>query len=365
MYNTHLKPPLLNKPPQPNPNPFPRLANLELTQTLSSGITHKTKLGLDIVTKQKYAVKIFKSNMSSLFTAMIEEEATIHTLLSESHPNILKLEQYIPNGNYIKKNGTIKNVCALVMEFSEEENLFEHLQNYGPLAEDAARTYFTLLLNSVDCIHSNGIVHTNLRPENIILSAHQTFKISDFSFARYISTDTESLNQNRPPQAVNYLAPELLINKDSVGFYNDIFSCGVLLFILVTGYPPFNQACSQDVYFNLIKRRQFSSFWKQHERQGCNVTRNFKDLINGMLACEPSERLTLPEITMHPWVLEADQSSDMISQPVESRNATRNMHAKGKLIHVPAKKEVSKASERVSQPRQGAYAMRGIQVLKP
>jgi len=287
---------------EPINNQYARIGDYELIKTLNYGVTSKVKLGRHVTTKKEYAIKIIKPEFEARYLSTVEQEARfMEAITKENHTNIIKLIECLPKTDYVKKNGKIKKVFAMVLELAEGGDLFECLKAIGELGEDIARTYFQQLLQTIEFLHEKGIVHRDIKPDNLLLSADLTLKLADFTFASYVLSENDNYIQRETFGTSNYLAPELIANNSLTTQCLDLFSCGVILFLMVVGQPPFEKATPQDPRYKYIIKHQFSYFWKQYERGGRSFSSEFKDLINAMLCFEPTERLTIAEIKAHPW----------------------------------------------------------------
>ncbi len=350
---------------------YPRIGNLELIKTLNYGVTCKVKLGRDRTTKQEYAVKILKSEFQDRYLGTVEQEAKFHAQITkQGHNNIIKLVDYYPKADYIKKNGKVKKVFALVLELAEGGDLFECLRALEKLREDIARTYFHQLIETTQFLHENGVIHRDIKPDNLLLGADFSLRIADFSFATYALTENDSPLQREIFGTVNYMAPELFARDNYIGQFVDLFSCGVILFLMVVGQPPFEKASDHDIRYRLIMKHQFSTLWKYYERGGRTFSDDFKSLINAMLAHDPAERLTIAEIKAEPWYLGKTCSQEELREEYEKKKLDFLRYQEEKARETQKIKEdraamKKKVDSNLNQPKLNCFhMMKGITPLK-
>ncbi|CAN6907921.1 unnamed protein product [Brassica oleracea] len=206
------------------------------------------------------------------------------------HPNVVDLKAVYEEEDYVH----------LVMELCAGGELFHKLEKYGRYSEVRARVLFKHLMQVVKFCHDNGIVHRDLKPENILMAtvaSSSPIKLADFGLATYIKPG-EKLNGT--VGSPFYIAPEVLS-----GGYNeaaDVWSAGVILYILLSGVPPFWGKTKSKI-FDAVRAAdlRFSA-----EPWG-NITSYAKDLIRGMLCVDPSQRLTADGVLAHTWMEELSE----------------------------------------------------------
>ena len=167
----------------------------------------------------------------------------------------------------------------------------ESLISLSP-SENICKFFFKKIIIALESIHSLPIFHLNLRPENILIDNNLDIRFCGFSKA----SSAEFTGSCRSSQ---FSAPEQLNIKGALSKKCDVFSIGVVLFILVCGHPPFLRASVSDQYFKLLQSKN-PKYWKIFR----SVSEEFKELINGILKLNPSERFDLERIKAHCWVNE-------------------------------------------------------------
>lgn len=147
-------------------------------------------------------------------------------------------------------------------------------------------------------------------------------KIADFGFAAPLQGRDGSGYLHTRLGTIAYMAPELIVNEPYQGYQVDLFALGIILFILYTGHPPFNQAHPSDTHYKLLVTNRADLFWKYHSKsKGENYfSESFKDLITNMLQCNPAQRLNLVDIIGHPWMSEPCASDAQIQTEFAMRH---------------------------------------------
>lgn len=260
------------------------IGRYELGRTLGSGNFSKVKLATDTETKKQWAIKII--DKGQLVREHMEEQLKreIAVMKRLRQPNIIELHEVMQTSNHI----------YLVLELVTGGELFEKIASERRFTEPVARKYFHQLICGIHYCHSQGIAHRDLKPENLLLDSSGTLKISDFGLSN-IQRGTGG-NGNTMLQTVcgtpNYVAPEVLKEQGYDGLKADIWSCGVVLFVMLAGYLPFDDE-NVNALFTKIERGEF--------RMPRNISPESKDLLSQMMTVDPNRRITLDQIIIHPW----------------------------------------------------------------
>ena len=197
---------------------------------------------------------------------------------------------------------------AVIMEYAENGDMFSYLLN-GPFSESVAKYYFTQLLDAVEHLHENKFCHLDLKIENILLDKDFNIKLTDFGFSA--RTEENKLLQTRvgttscrPPEMWKF-GPEYL-GYD--GAKVDAFQLGILLYILVTGIPPFKQASFNDLWYRPVINGNWDVFWslkdkaaKMKKQWVQNFDPDFKTLIEGLLSLNSCSRPNIKAIRESEW----------------------------------------------------------------
>ena len=286
-----------------------------LVKKIGKGATSSVYLGYDSKEKSNelFAFKILKhDNNNNNNTTSFEEnkifqnEASI--LSNISHPNIVTLYESSTNASLKKTNGKSKTISFIRTEYLEFGDLFDYV--YYPkkgFGENLSRLLMNSIISGIEHTHNTGYVHRDLKTENIMMNSSFNVKIVDFGFA----TKIEGINKNgKHMQYLGtpvYAAPELHFKVPYNGIANDIFSLGVIMFVLVTGCLPFRMDIPNDQFYCCIVKGDYEMFWK---KQHFKLSESFMQLFNNMIAFDPIQRPSIAEIKESEWLREGNYSID-------------------------------------------------------
>lgn len=278
-----------------------------VTGTLGKGGFSIVKKARDEQTDKKVALKImFMDRFSNEREKKVNVEQVhkeIKAMRQLSHQNIIRLYGYDLNSHYVD-DGNERPCIVLVQEMASHGELFEYLMHTGKFEEPLARYCFQKLMAGLGACHGQGLAHRDLKPENVLLSKDFTLKLADFGFA-YPFRKQEELRVMRTELGTRgYMAPE--IGRGNYSEKVDYFSSGVILFILLSGFPPFRQTNGDDWWFEKIMSNRWNLFWQAHERKA-QFSASAKQLIEGMLAANADDRFDLQQILSSDWVTDSNQ----------------------------------------------------------
>ncbi|KAH7561366.1 hypothetical protein JRO89_XS10G0216900 [Xanthoceras sorbifolium] len=198
----------------------------------------------------KYHITLEYSSLYSI-PGIKREIATMKLI---KHPNVVRLYEvslslYSPLCLLCKIQvmGS-KTKIFIVLEFVTGGELFDKIVNHGRMREDEARRYFQQLINVVDYCHSRGVYHRDLKPENLLLDAYGNLKVSDFGLSALSQQVRDDGLLHTTCGTPNYVAPEVLNDRGYDGATADLWSCGVILFVLLAGYLPFDDSNLMNLY---------------------------------------------------------------------------------------------------------------------
>ncbi|KAH3763018.1 CAMK/CAMKL/AMPK protein kinase [Pelomyxa schiedti] len=271
----------------PNNLPPKKVGNYLIGRTLGEGTFGKVKYAENLTTGERVAIKISDKQklLKQGMTVQLRREISIMKMIR--HPNIVNLIEVLVS----------KTKIYLVSELALGGELFYKLAQEGKFSEARARIYFQQLISAVEYCHAQGICHRDIKPENLLLAEDgETLKLSDFGLSTIFSDPTENGFQARLLRTQcgtpNYVSPEILEGSGYQGTTADVWSCGVVLFVLLAGYLPFKE----ESVTALFKKIQSASFkfppW---------FTDGPKDLLRNILVADPRARFTIPQIKQSGW----------------------------------------------------------------
>ena len=294
-----------------------RVGKYILGKTLGQGTFGKVKLAVHQDTQVKRALKIMdkgKIRASGMGEQIKKEISIMQTL---RHSNIIQLIEVLASTTSI----------YLVLELVTGGELFDVIVEQGRLEEDEARRYFRQLVSGLSYCHQRGVCHRDLKPENLLLDDEGVLKISDFGLS------TLQQQQQLPPASANgkaatsdgtkghltsgsnaeseiavhllhttcgtpnYVAPEVLMDKGYDGMAADVWSAGVILYVLLAGFLPFDEVSMVDLFRKIMKADFSYPAWFSLEA---------KDLLSKLITPKVEERATMQQIQEHPWLKEED-----------------------------------------------------------
>uniref|UniRef100_A0A3P9KVV4 calcium/calmodulin-dependent protein kinase n=1 Tax=Oryzias latipes TaxID=8090 RepID=A0A3P9KVV4_ORYLA len=286
----------------------------QLYEELGKGAFSVVRRCVKKSTSQEYAAKIINTKkLSARDHQKLEREARICRLLK--HPNIVRLHDSISEEGF----------HYLVFDLVTGGELFEDIVAREYYSEADASHCISQILESISHIHQHDIVHRDLKPENLLLASKMkgaAVKLADFGLAIEVQGDQQAwFGFAGTP---GYLSPEVL-RKDPYGKPVDIWACGVILYILLVGYPPFWDEDQHKLY-QQIKAGAYdfpSPEWD-------TVTPEAKNLINQMLTINPAKRITADQALKHPWVCQRSTVASMMHRQ-ETVECLRKFNARRKL----------------------------------
>ncbi|NXM19513.1 SNRK kinase, partial [Ploceus nigricollis] len=259
----------------------------DLDKTLGRGHFAVVKLARHVFTGEKVAVKVIdKTKLDTLATGHLFQEVRCMKLVQ--HPNIVRLYEVIDT----------QTKLYLILELGDGGDMFDYIMKHEEgLNEELAKKYFAQIVHAISYCHKLHVVHRDLKPENVVFFEKQGLvKLTDFGFSnkfqpgKKLTTSCGSLA---------YSAPEILLGDEYDAPAVDIWSLGVILFMLVCGQPPFQEANDSETLTMIMDCKYTVP---------PHVSKECKDLITRMLQRDPKRRASLEEIENHAWLQGVDPS---------------------------------------------------------
>ncbi|XP_052869727.1 phosphorylase b kinase gamma catalytic chain, liver/testis isoform isoform X2 [Anopheles cruzii] len=267
-------------------------AKYEPKEILGRGISSTVRRCIEKETGKEFAAKIIDLGAAEMGDSnhMLEATRQEIQILRQvmGHKFIIELQDVFESDAFI----------FLVFELCRQGELFDYLTSVVTLSEKKSRYIMRQIFEGVDYIHSKSIVHRDLKPENILLDDSLNVKITDFGFARVLKNGEKLYDLCGTP---GYLAPETLkcnMFEDAAGYSQevDIWACGVIMFTLLVGCPPFWHRKQMVMLRNIMEGKySFTS------PEWADISEDPKDLIRRCLVVDPAKRITVTEALKHPF----------------------------------------------------------------
>ncbi|GAA5992694.1 hypothetical protein JCM11641_004995 [Rhodosporidiobolus odoratus] len=254
------------------------IGEYEIISTLGTGSFGKVKLARHVKTGLKVAMKFISKRKISTAEMSNRVHREIQYLSLLRHPHIIKLYDVISSPSDI----------VMVIEYLSGE-LFDYIVRRGKMPEDEARRFFQQIMSALDYCHSHNIVHRDLKPENLLLDENLNVKIADFGLSN-IMRDGDFLKTSCG--SPNYAAPEVISGKLYAGPEIDIWSCGVILYVMLCGRLPFD-----DDHIPLLFKKINGGIFSLPPF----LTPDARSLLSRMLTVDSNKRIKLHEIRQLPW----------------------------------------------------------------
>ncbi|PKI73275.1 hypothetical protein CRG98_006213 [Punica granatum] len=259
-----------------------RVGKYELGRTIGEGTFAKVKFARNSETGEPVAIKILDKEKVLKHKMAEQIKREIETMKLIKHPYVVQLHEVMGS----------KTKIFIVLEFVTGGELFDKIVNHGRMREDEVRRYFQQLIHAVDYCHSRGVYHRDLKPENLLLDAYGNLKISDFGLSALSQQVREDGLLHTTCGTPNYVAPEVLNDRGYDGATADLWSCGVVLFVLLAGYLPFDDSNLMNLYKKISAAEFTCPPW---------LSFGAMKLIARILDPNPMTRITIPEILEDKW----------------------------------------------------------------
>ena len=275
-------------------NPMTVVGKYELGRQLGVGAFGQVRQCTHLDTGQAFAIKILDLNRVRELGTSVNVRREISVMKKLDHTNVTRLVEVMKSDTHI----------FIVCELAEGGDLFDKIVEQDLFDEETSRIYFRQILDAVEYCHSRGVCHRDLKPENILLAEDGTVRVTDFGFSRaFIDQDT-LLQVYTRCGTPNYIAPEVLSGRAYDPRAADVWSMGVVLFVMLAGYLPFDETELDDLY---SKIRKASFKFPRHMKPLA------RDLLLRIITPNPTKRLTIQGIREHPWMTKSSLSRRTLS----------------------------------------------------
>jgi len=288
---------------------------------LGRGAFSVVKVGTNRKTKDRVAIKIIDRNdVGKDYEKNLRMEMDI--LRRVDHPNIISLHEMIEAGNKL----------YFVMELVTGGELFDRIVEKGSYSEEDAKVLVRKIVSAIDYLHKQNIAHRDLKPENLLVKSiddDTEVKIADFGLSKIIDKDKMMQTACGTP---GYVAPEVL-NAEGYDKEVDMWSVGVITYILLCGFPPFYSESVPEVFEQIMKAE-----YDYPEEYWDEISAEAKDFIDHLLVVDVAKRLTAEQSLNHPWLR---QSSKKKSTPLGKLQQKMNnwIHIRKEQSKTQVKKE--------------------------
>ncbi len=295
-------------------------------KSLGSGISGPVRLCIHKESNRQYALKILLDRPKA------KKEVTLHWLCSGSEYIVRAVDAYL-NEHILPGESVAKKRIFLVMELMEGGELFEYITRKQHFTEQEASQILRQIAMAVTYCHSRNIAHRDLKPENLLLLRKEPdgqnqirVKLADFGFAKVDNGDLTT-----PQFTPYYVAPQVLeaqkrqkeirTGQRSPGspyFYDkscDMWSLGVILYIMLCGYPPFYSEVPNQPITQRMRRKIMSGNFDFPNREWEGISEKAKDLIRQLLCVEPGDRIMVDDLLRHPWLVHINVPSHNLPSP--------------------------------------------------
>ncbi|VVB16448.1 unnamed protein product [Arabis nemorensis] len=253
----------------------------DVGRLLGQGTFAKVYYGRSVDTNQSVAIKMIDKEKVMKVGLMEQIKREISVMRIAKHPNVVELYEVMAT----------KTRIYFIMEYCKGGELFNKVAK-GKLRDDVAWKYFYQLINAVDFCHSRQVYHRDIKPENLLLDDNENLKVSDFGLSALADCKRQDGLLHTTCGTPAYVAPEVINRKGYDGIKADIWSCGVVLFVLLAGYLPFHDSNLMEMYRKIGKAEFKTPSWFAPE---------VRRLLCKMLDPNPETRITIAKIRESSW----------------------------------------------------------------
>ncbi|KAK7340032.1 hypothetical protein VNO77_20724 [Canavalia gladiata] len=253
----------------------------ELGRLLGQGTFGKVYHARNIITGMSVAIKVIDKEKILKVGMMDQIKREISLMRLLKHPHVVELYEVMAS----------KTKIYCVMEYAKGGELFNKVAK-GKLKVDVARKYFQQLISAIDYCHSRGVCHRDLKPENLLLDENENLKVSDFGLSALAKSKCQDGLLHTTCGTPAYVSPEVINRKGYDGIKADIWSCGVILYVLLTGHLPFHDTNLMEMYRKIGRGEcKFPKWFAPDARR----------LLSKILDPNPKTRISMTKIMRSSW----------------------------------------------------------------
>ncbi|XP_047151464.1 CBL-interacting protein kinase 2-like [Vigna umbellata] len=253
----------------------------EFGKLLGQGNFAKVYHARDLKTGESVAVKVIEKEKILKIGLVDQTKREISIMRRIKHPNVLQLFEVLAT----------KTKIYFIMEYAKGGELFNKVAK-GRLSEARARKYFQQLVSAVDFCHSKGVYHRDLKPENLLLDENGILKVADFGLSAFVESHRQDDMLHTVCGTPAYVAPEVISRKGYNGAKSDVWSCGVILFVLLAGHLPFYDLNLMSLYRKISRAEYKCPNWFSIE---------VRRLLGKILDPNPDTRISMAKVMENSW----------------------------------------------------------------
>ena len=299
--------------------PKTNLSYYKIGRSIGHGAFGKVNIALHVLSGHIVAIKSFNKIKKTFPMNKILYEIKLLKKL-RSHKNIIKYFEHFENEKHFFF--FFENICG--------GNLLNAINKMSKFSESMAKNIFKQLIETIKYLHSIGIVHRDIKPDNILLDLDSTIKLCDFGVSKEVKEGQLLTDSCGTPA---FVAPEILKDSPYNPYMTDIWSSGVVLYAMITGFFPFRGVNETELHKNILS----GAFPKLKD-----VSNELKDLLNKILEVNPNKRITIDNILKHPWIIQNENINNNYTKNININiftKAEKIIYGKLKLDYREANKE--------------------------
>ena len=282
------------------------LSFYKIGRSLGHGAFGKVNIALHVLSGHIVAIKSFNKNKNIFSLNKIKNEVKIMNRLRKNN-NIVKLFEFFEINDYY----------CLVMENIVGGNLLNAINKMNKIPENLSKIIFKQLILTLKYIHSQNIVHRDIKPDNILLDLDNTIKLCDFGVSKIIPKGQLTDDSCGTPA---FIAPEILLEKPYNPYLTDIWSCGVVLYVMITGFFPFRGINETQLHENIL-----TGIYPKPK----DISKELSDLLSKILNIFPNKRISIEQILKHPWL---NNNNDDINLVLRNKDFNLSLFTKAEKI---------------------------------